>query len=106
VTYDNQSGPGRGGQDLDDTGDSTGPGGRGWPGLESRGSRGQPWFGPKQFGFGYGPRTWQGFLVTAVSLVLVVSVGSATKGHSPLFYGVIAFVVAVHLAIIVIQRRR
>jgi hypothetical protein len=26
----------------------------------------QPWFGQKRFGYGFGPRTWQGYLVTAV----------------------------------------
>jgi len=26
----------------------------------------QPWFGPKRFGWGIGPRTWQGWAVTVV----------------------------------------
>jgi hypothetical protein len=107
VAYDNRSGSGRRGQDLDDTGrDRGGLGGPGWSGLDSRGGRGQPWFGPKQFGFGYGPRTWQGYLVSVASLALVVSVGSATKARGALFFVVIGLVIAVHLAIIAIQRRR
>ena len=108
---DSQSGSDRGGPDLDDAGQDD-PGGRsadfggaGWSGLDPRGSRGKPWFGRKTIGYGYGPRTWQGFLVTAVSAALVVIVGSVTKGHGPLFFGVIALVVAVHLAIIIVQRR-
>jgi hypothetical protein len=109
MAYNNQSGSGRSGQGLDDSGpDSAGQGGAGpgWSGLASRGGRGQPWFGPRQFGNGWGPRTWQGFLVTGLSVALVVGVGSATKGHGALFIGVIVLVVAVHLAIIAIQRRR
>jgi hypothetical protein len=102
VAYNSKTGPGTGGQGLDDS-DSAGPG---WSGLASRGGRGQPWFGPKRFGYGWGPRTWQGFLVTGVSVALLVGVGSATKGHGALFIGVIVLVVAVHLAIIAIQRRR
>ena len=31
-----------------------------------------PWFGPKPFGFGYRPQTWQGFLVVAALLVYTV----------------------------------
>ena len=30
------------------------------------------WFGPKLFGIGIGPRTWQGLLVTAVYVVSIV----------------------------------
>jgi hypothetical protein len=101
MAYDNQSGSGRRGQDLDDSGRDA----PGWSGLASRGGRGQPWFGPKLVGFGWGPRTWQGFLVTGLSVALVVGVGSATKAHGALFIGVIVLVVAVHLAIIAIQRR-
>lgn len=34
----------------------------------------KPWFGRKRFGWGVGPRTWQGCLVTAVvfGVILVV----------------------------------
>jgi hypothetical protein len=109
VPYDSQSGSDRDGPDPGDAG----PDGPGrdlgtarWSGLGSRGYRGEPWFGQKRFGYGWGPRTWQGFLVTAAGLALVVVVGSATKGRSPLFYLVILLVAAVHVAIIVIQRRR
>lgn len=33
---------------------------------------GQGWFGRKRFGFGYGPRSWQGWLVTAVYAMLLI----------------------------------
>ena len=32
---------------------------------------GQGWFGRKRFGIGFGPRTWQGWLVTAVYALLM-----------------------------------
>ena len=33
----------------------------------------RPWFGPKRIGWGIRPQTWQGWLVTAL-LVVVVAV--------------------------------
>jgi hypothetical protein len=30
------------------------------------------WFGPKLIGYGFGPRSWQGWLATGVVLVVVV----------------------------------
>ncbi|GGE72292.1 hypothetical protein [Niveispirillum cyanobacteriorum] len=30
------------------------------------------WFGPKQFGIGYGPRSWQGWLLTAAYALVAV----------------------------------
>jgi hypothetical protein len=65
----------------------------------------RPWFGPKRVGFGYGPQTWQGFLVTALSVVAVVVAGTLAKG-TPWFYAVIIIAVAVHLVIIAGQRPR
>ncbi len=29
------------------------------------------WFGPKQFGIGYGPRSWEGWLLTAAYALIV-----------------------------------
>lgn len=74
-------------------------------GPDLGGQRKQPWFGPKQIGFGYGPRTWQGYLVTAVMAMLLVIVGTVTRAHSPWFAASIVAFFAVHLAIILIQRR-
>ena len=36
----------------------------------------QPWFGPKQVGYGWGPRTWQGY---AVVLVFAVAFGVGVR---------------------------
>lgn len=74
-------------------------------GPDLSGQRKQPWFGPKRIGFGYGPRTWQGYLITAVMAVLLVIVGTVTGTRSPWFAATIAIFFAVHFAIIAIQRR-
>jgi hypothetical protein len=73
------------------------------PGFSGRGK--QPWFGPKRVGFGYGPRTWQGYLVSAVMAGLLIIVGSVAGVHSPWFVAAIVAFFAIHLAIIAIQRR-
>jgi len=65
----------------------------------------RPWYGPRRFGYGYGPRTWQGYLVTALSVVAVIIAASVARG-TPWFYGVLIVVVAVHLVIIAVQRPR
>ena len=65
----------------------------------------QPWFGPKRFGYGYGPRTWQGLVVTAVLVAFVIFVAALTKGHMPgMLIGIIP-AIAVPLLIMAIQRR-
>lgn len=74
-------------------------------GTDLGGQGKQPWFGPKRIGFGYGPRTWQGYLVTAVMAGLLVIVGTVAGAHSPWFVVTIVAFFAVHLAIIAIQRR-
>lgn len=28
----------------------------------------KPWFGPKKFGYGWSPRSWEGWLVTAAAV--------------------------------------
>ncbi|HKN96930.1 MAG TPA: hypothetical protein VJX10_07435 [Pseudonocardiaceae bacterium] len=33
---------------------------------------GRPWFGPKRIGFGIRPVTWQGWVVTAVVVAVIV----------------------------------
>lgn len=32
----------------------------------------RPWFGPKRFGYGIRPQTWQGYLVTAACVGIVI----------------------------------
>jgi hypothetical protein len=66
----------------------------------------QPWFGPKRFGYGYGPRTWQGYLVTAVLAACVVIIATLTKkGHSPWMLIAIIPLIGVPFIIGFIQRR-
>jgi hypothetical protein len=65
----------------------------------------QPWFGPKRFGFGYGPRTWQGLVVTGVLVLFAILVATVTKGRMPeTLIGIIP-AIAVPLVIMAIQRR-
>jgi hypothetical protein len=65
----------------------------------------QPWFGPRRMGFGYGPRTWQGWLVSAVLALFVILVATLTKGHMPgMLIGIIP-AIAVPFLIMAIQRR-
>ena len=65
----------------------------------------QPWFGAKRFGYGFGPRTWQGYLVTAILAVFAVTVGTLVKGRMPDMLFVIIPVIAVPLIIRSIQSR-
>jgi|GEM_PF-480041 len=34
----------------------------------------QAWFGPKRVGYGYSPRTWQGWLIIIVFIIIVILV--------------------------------
>ena len=66
---------------------------------------GQPWFGPRRFGNGYGPRTWQGYLVTAILVLYVILIATLTKGHMPGMLFAIIPAIAVPFIIMAIQRR-
>ena len=77
---------------MDDNGDR-------WPAGR------RPWFGPKRFGIGYGPRTWQGAVVTVVLVLLVAGTAVLTGGHTPLMVLPTAAAVLVPLIIMRIQRR-
>jgi hypothetical protein len=67
------------------------------------------WFGPKTFGMGYGPRTWQGYLVSAGVVLFVLLIGTITKEHhghhSSLILLAIIPAVAIPLIIRLVQRR-
>jgi hypothetical protein len=65
----------------------------------------QPWFGRKRFGYGFGPRTWQGYLVTTILLVYVIVVATLTKGHMPGMLFAIIPAIAVPLVIRSFQSR-
>jgi hypothetical protein len=69
----------------------------------------QPWFGPKRFGVGYGPRTWQGFLITGGLALFAILIGTVARGHhghhSSLILLAIIPAAAIPLIIRMIQRR-
>jgi hypothetical protein len=64
-----------------------------------------PWFGPRQFGWGYGPRTWQGYLVSAILVLFVILMSTLTRGHMPGMLFAIVPAIAVPFIIMAIQRR-
>ena len=65
----------------------------------------QPWFGAKRVGYGFGPRTWQGYLVTAVLVAFAITVASLTNGRMPGMLFAIIPVVVVPFIIWRIQNR-
>jgi hypothetical protein len=84
--------------DQFDVGDQSPPGSQNKPG----------WFGPKAFGVGYSPRTWQGYLVTAGVALLAILIGTVAKGHhhhSSLIWLAVIPVIAIPWIIRMIQRR-
>jgi uncharacterized membrane protein len=50
------------------------------PDSGSQGRR--PWFGPKRFGYGSRPQTWQGFLIVIAAAAILITVATITGGHS------------------------
>jgi len=66
---------------------------------------GEPWFGAKRFGYGFGPRTWQGYLITGLLALFAVAVGTLVKGRMPDMLFVIIPVIAIPLIIASIQNR-
>jgi len=65
----------------------------------------RPWFGPKRFGYGYAPRTWQGYLVLGGLLVVVLVLGTlARQGRFPAILVVVPGIL-VALGIRLFQRR-
>ena len=65
----------------------------------------EQWFGAKRFGYGFGTRTWQGYLVTAILAVFAIAVGTLVKGRMPDMLFVIIPVIAVPFIIRAIQSR-
>jgi hypothetical protein len=62
------------------------------------------WFRPKRFGYGATPITWEGWLVTFVSALLIVAAGYLmVTGHGP--QGAAAIVV-IMIATIVISKAK
>lgn len=54
-------------------------------GPNGPGQPGRPWFGPKRFGYGLQPRSWQGWLITAGIVAFAVIIATTTKGHHSSF---------------------
>jgi hypothetical protein len=73
----------------------------GGPGFNAR----RPWFGPKRFGWGYRPQTWQGWLLIAILTALVITAASLAP-QSPWFFAALAALIVVPFAVIAAQRRR
>jgi hypothetical protein len=65
----------------------------------------RPWFGAKRFGYGFGPRTWQGYLITGILALFAIAVGTLVKGRMPDMLFVIIPVIAIPLIIASIQNR-
>lgn len=95
-------------------GGKTGPGGADFggadfggplPGQPGPGGGKRPWFGPKRIGWGYSPRTWQGWLVSALMVAAIIIAGAVGKGK-PWFFIVVVAAIAVPLVIIAVQRPR
>jgi hypothetical protein len=56
------------------------------------------WFGPKKYlGWGWSPRTWQGWAVTAVTVVLLIA--SLTFLGNPTRYIAFAVIIVAHLLV-------
>jgi hypothetical protein len=92
--------------DQQSQGTGSGDSGFGGPLLGGPGFTGRrPWFGRKRFGYGYAPQTWQGWLLLAVLLALLIIAG-AIAPRSALFYAAVAAVIVVPLAVIAVQRPR
>lgn len=52
------------------------------------------WFGPKRFGVGIAPRSWQGWLATAcyaLGMIAIAKIGkAAADAHHPVMWTVLA----------------
>jgi hypothetical protein len=100
---DNQSGR-RSGSDGGTTTSDTDGTSFGSPGSGGPGSGKRPWFGPKRIGWGYRPQTWQGWLVTAIMVAVLIGAASVAQG-APWFFVVVVAVIAAPFVIIAAQRR-
>ncbi|MDQ4212904.1 hypothetical protein [Microbacterium capsulatum] len=43
-------------------------------------SRKNPWFRPKRTGWGWSPNTWQGWLITALAVAIIIAAVVLTRG--------------------------
>jgi hypothetical protein len=70
-----------------------------WSPLDTRDRGRQPWFGRRQLGWGWSPRTWQGYLLTSVLLAVIELIAAGTR-HGWVPY----LVVAVPLVVFAVKR--
>ena len=66
----------------------------------------RPWFGRKPYGYGYGPRTWQGWLVTLILVIFAMTMAAVSKGDGSFIAAGIITLVAVPFIIMAVQQRR
>jgi hypothetical protein len=58
----------------------------------------RPWFGPKRFGWGLTPVSWEGWALTGAYIALIVTLGSLLAPGQPWLFGAIfAVVTALYL---------
>jgi hypothetical protein len=65
----------------------------------------RPWFGRKPYGYVYGPRTWQGWLVLLALIIYAMIMAAASKGDGTVIALGIVPVVVVPLVIMALQSR-
>lgn len=65
----------------------------------------RPWFGRKPYGYGYGPRTWQGWLVMLVLVIYAMIMAAVSKGDGAVIALGIVPVVVVPFVIMALQNR-
>jgi hypothetical protein len=61
------------------------------------------WFGPKRLGIGYGPRTWEGWLISAVYLIMMLGlryVVSPRSEHS-LFISILVLLTVAYAGVFI-----
>jgi hypothetical protein len=80
-----------------------------WGGPNGPQRGGRPWFGPKAFGYGLQPRSWQGWLITAGIVAFVVVIGFVTHTHhsnSPTPWSIIAIAAVLIIRVVLMRQRR
>jgi len=71
-------------------------------------NRQKPWFGPKRFGFGYRPQTWQGVAVVVAVVLVAIIVSQLTGAHhsTKLFPGILIIAVVIGVRVLMFRQRR
>jgi hypothetical protein len=65
----------------------------------------RPWFGRKPYGYGYGPRTWQGWLVLLVLVIYAMAMAAISGGDGTIVAAGIIPVIVIPVIIMAIQGR-